>query len=1150
MMSVLAQDKYRYLMAALIGTALLSTTSLARGQAPSPDAKPMLAPKTATAPDLEELELGLKRKKVDEDTLLPTEEKAKALDLYDRAIAAYRSAATAQSELAVLAKRIDAAPKRIEELRRRLSELAMPAEAIAAPADATEEQLQGLVSEKQAAVGAAHEKVDWLKASLAELSISGGAIVREWVEREKNLKELTEETQAQISPEVPPMLREAQQSYLTISRRLEESKFELLRLRVRNIDLLVEVTTLERDVAVAELARAEIAVAALVQALQERREITARQARRDAEATNLAAVTLPVPIATIAKENAALQVERENLVRREKALSAEFGVVTQQYRRAEADLERLRASIKTYGASRALGRLLQRKINELPSPREIVGKANERQAEMASVTDRGIEVGEELQALSKIESRVDDLLASIKPQAETADPALLRRQTTELLTSMQNVLAELDKAYGRNLRKLTALNEAEQEFAAMAEDRLEFIRAQLTWIPNLSALTSSDGLAPLVTIAPYLSFRAGQQGLAAMYGAFDEHRLTSVMSLLVLCAVFAVRFRARDQLTKLAEKTVRVQTDAFAHTAKAVIVTVIAASAWPLLVAIVGWHLAINTGHTPIAVEIGSSLLTLTVFLFAVNVLLWVSQPYGLANRHFRWPTRIRDSVHSETLRLALVLIPAAFLLDLATQSTKLANVVGFGRPALLLGLAALALFFWRFFRRTGPFMMHMSEQHQDGWLVRLWFVWFPLIVGIPILLGIGSALGYQHTAHEVTLLLVRETTYLVVGLLLLRDLLLRWFYIAERRSRFEAAVEQRREARAESRQHEEDTDKAFFDPEVPEVNYRELGAQTRSLVGVVVLLGIVLGVGSLWRNFLPALGYLERVELPFSKVEMVAGIEQQSSVSLLDFAIGVLIVAGALFIAKNLSGLLEFTILRRTRLDAGGNYAIVTLCQYFIIAIGFAVAFSTIGLQWSKLQWLIAALGVGLGFGLQEIVANFVSGVILLLERPVRIGDIVTIGNVDGYVSRIQIRATTILTWERKELIVPNKEFITGQVINWTLSDGMNRIQFNVGIAYGSDVRKALDLMAEAVAENETVLSNPKPIITFETFGDNALHLVLRCYLPSMENRLATITALNEAIYEKFSDAGIVIAFPQRDVHLDISKPVEVRLAKGNVDK
>ncbi|MGD8276305.1 MAG: mechanosensitive ion channel, partial [Thiohalocapsa sp.] len=169
-----------------------------------------------------------------------------------------------------------------------------------------------------------------------------------------------------------------------------------------------------------------------------------------------------------------------------------------------------------------------------------------------------------------------------------------------------------------------------------------------------------------------------------------------------------------------------------------------------------------------------------------------------------------------------------------------------------------------------------------------------------------------------------------------------------------------------------------------------------------------------------------------------------------------------------------------------------------------------------------------------------------ILFERPVRVGDIVTIGDTDGVVTRIQIRATTVRNWDRKELLVPNKELITGRVINWTLSDQVNRIVIPVGIEYGSDTRKALRLLADVARENERVLDDPAPLISFEGFGNDALTLVLRCYLQTMEYRIDTMTALHQAIDDKFRAAGIGIAFPQRDIHLRSSEPLQVLLGRA----
>ena len=201
--------------------------------------------------------------------------------------------------------------------------------------------------------------------------------------------------------------------------------------------------------------------------------------------------------------------------------------------------------------------------------------------------------------------------------------------------------------------------------------------------------------------------------------------------------------------------------------------------------------------------------------------------------------------------------------------------------------------------------------------------------------------------------------------------------------------------------------------------------------------------------------------------------------------------------------------------------------------------------MDWSRLQWLIAALGVGIGFGLQEIVANFISGLIFLFERPIRVGDVVTVGDTEGAVSRIQIRATTIRTWDGQELLVPNKEFITGRLLNWSLSDQTTRLKVPVGIAYGSDVQQAMKLMDDAARQNQTILSDPAPYVMFLGFGDNALQLELRCFVGVQSHRLPAITNLHEVINRYFNEAGISISFPQRDVHLDASKPLDVRIHK-----
>jgi potassium efflux system protein len=245
---------------------------------------------------------------------------------------------------------------------------------------------------------------------------------------------------------------------------------------------------------------------------------------------------------------------------------------------------------------------------------------------------------------------------------------------------------------------------------------------------------------------------------------------------------------------------------------------------------------------------------------------------------------------------------------------------------------------------------------------------------------------------------------------------------------------------------------------------------------------------------------------------------------------------------AKNIPGLLKLSVLQRVR--PGNQYAVATLTQYAIVLVGTIMAFSAIGIGWSKVQWLLAAVSLGLGFGLQEIFANFVSGLIILFEQPIRVGDFVTVGDVSGEVTRIRIRATTVRNLQRQELIVPNKSFITGQIINWTLTDTINRIVIHVGIAYGSDVDLARSILLRVAKENKYVVAEPTPKAIFKQFADSALLFELRIFINNLDHWPRALDSMHSAIDAEFRSvqATLPIEMDQGDVvddpqHIDAKR-------------
>ena len=266
----------------------------------------------------------------------------------------------------------------------------------------------------------------------------------------------------------------------------------------------------------------------------------------------------------------------------------------------------------------------------------------------------------------------------------------------------------------------------------------------------------------------------------------------------------------------------------------------------------------------------------------------------------------------------------------------------------------------------------------------------------------------------------------------------------------------------------------------------------------------------------------------------------QRISVGLLLASAGILY--GSFLISRILQKLLMDEVLVRRRVERGVRVSIGRLVHYVLIVVGFLLALLTLGFEFTKLTILLSALGVGIGFGLQSIVNNFVSGLILLFERPVRVGDIIELGGKWAEIKRIGLRATTVQTFDQADVIIPNADLVTNQVTNWTLSNRQVRLIIPVGVAYGSDVPLVMEKLM-ACARTNSQVAQREPQVLFLDFGESSLDFELRVWILDADDRLKVRSELHQEIDRSFREAGIVIAFPQRDVHLDGTKPVEIRV-------
>jgi potassium efflux system protein len=247
------------------------------------------------------------------------------------------------------------------------------------------------------------------------------------------------------------------------------------------------------------------------------------------------------------------------------------------------------------------------------------------------------------------------------------------------------------------------------------------------------------------------------------------------------------------------------------------------------------------------------------------------------------------------------------------------------------------------------------------------------------------------------------------------------------------------------------------------------------------------------------------------------------------------------------MSTLFAVTLFPRIPDDPGVRFAIVTLCRYAALAITAIAALGSIHLGLAQIGVVLAALGVGLGFGLQEIVSNFVCGIILLLERPIRIGDVVTVAGTTGRVDRIHIRATTIVNADNQSMIVPNREFITGNLVNWTHKDKILRIPIKLMVAFGTDPDQVVELLLSVAQRDPDVVISPAPAALLEGFGEFGLLVALYAFVPEPGLVGTTRHRLCAEIQRRFAEEGIVIPLPTRELHVsglahDLVRPQPVR--------
>lgn len=738
-------------------------------------------------------------------------------------------------------------------------------------------------------------------------------------------------------------------------------------------------------------------------------------------------------------------------------------------------------------------------------------------------------------------------IAKLESSNKTQFTEKEKNQLTEVLQARAQTLSELIKSLNNQLNLAINIELSQKQVQTISDELQQKLQQQSFWVKSNSP----------IDLAWFTKFplSAGLQleGIAKQFD-FSNWRDNALpagvlIALLTLMTIMILRQKEsiKHRLNQISNSMKAITTDSQWNTPYAIFLTIILClpSTFMFLMAfILVTYICFQNPLTiwPWGLKMAGYWL---YFAFMMAML----RPNGIGYRHFDMPQK-SNMLFLHILKRSVWVIGLLLNTSIFANSEMGVAYDVIGQTMTIMVLVVTVFIIAPGFRKAISTYQNSVEQDKSPRHVLLTLVRIVLLLAPIALIGL-IVMGYYYTSLVIIEHLI-STYFAVTTWIIVRNVFYRIFTVSARRLAYRRLQEKREQLmakRANETVNNTTEDDIPLEIKQDAIAVSEVKNQMLKITDFVLWVGLFALLYWVWSDLITVAYYLKGVTLWQQSTTTESGVVMES-ITLLNLLVAVIIVVVTYVLIRNLSGLLETFVFSNLKLSQGTPYTITTLLTYLLVVLGASLAFSMLGMSWSKLQWLFTALSVGLGFGMQEIFGNFVSGIIILFERPVRVGDMVTIGNFNGTVSKIRIRATTLIDNDKKEVIVPNKAFITERVVNWALTNSMTRLVISIGVAYGSDLDLVKKLLLQAAEENDAVLRDPAPAAYFLSFGASTLDHELRVYVGQLSDRTRTIDTLNRRINQLFAENNIDIAFNQLDIFIkNQSTNEEVKWSSEQLD-
>ncbi len=1073
--------------------------------------------------------LKTKIQEVEAESGIEEEAQTRLLELYRESLDNLRMTSSYKAAEIAFQQAAESAPVEVRVLRDEMDELSVADASTSLQVDLSTplQQIEQILQREQINLAADDsERADFKKRLREE--VSRPVLIRQRLaEAKREQEELAGQFKLAPPADESPALTEARRWVFETRHQMLSNEIKALDQELLSQPMRLDLLKIKRELAAVSVVQTRKRINMLEDLVSLKRQAEAEQGRTQAEMIRREAEGKHPLVVRLAEQNAVLYDEIADMASGLGKLTQQVEEADQMARQIDEDFRGANDIIQIGGLSQELGQMLLQQRQSLPDLKSFHRQAVDRKNKAAEIGVRRLKHRREQKRLRDPQAYISGIIS-----AGTAEEVpLLRQQLADLAMKRKRLLEQAVESDDEYLRELGELESIQQRLLKEIEDYDAFLDQYLPWLRS----TSRTQLRELGALPEQVWRIISPSGWLEVVNALiyqATHSPAFVLLALVLGTLLWIRRRLIRLIQAMSDRLGKATTDRFVFSLEALALSLLAAALLPLVFAVTGWQLEVSAEATDFTNAVGASLKTIAAQFFALRALRIICIPDGLAAAHFHWPESSLQLLRKELDRLTWIYLPAFLVSVIAFYLDPLNFGWAIGRAAFVIMVGTLGVAFYRLLHPKYGVLagyMHQPDRTTFRGFHRLWY---PLLVAAPLTLIALSLMGYVYTAGILTGLLL-QSAWLLVCLIIIAALAKRWLLVTRRQLRYQAALVRRQAIlEAQKEQAESGSGAQVIHADAEKVDLVALTDTTQKLLNTTIIFSGIVGLWLIWSGVFPALHYFDAVTL-WQLTVSIGGEEQVRSVTLANLGSALIYLAATVVLSKQLPAVLNIIFLEHTQMSAGSRYTFTTLTNYAIVFVGGLLAIDTIGGEWSQLQWLVAALSVGIGFGLQEIVANFICGLIILFERPVRVGDLITVGDASGKVMRIRIRSTTIRDFEQKELLIPNKELITGRLLNWTLSDETTRILIQVGIAYGSDVDRAMEILLELADEDERVLNEPEPGVAFDQFADSSLNLSFRVYVGTLADRLPVMTDMHRKIHRRFAEEGIIIAFPQCDVHI-----------------